>query len=131
MRETPRKIVLDASALIASIYDEKGSELVEKYLPHCIISSVNLTEVASYIVRQGNTIGETTEMLKDLAIPVAEYDEPQAFVAAGMVKETSKKGLSLGDRACLALAWSKKLPVLTADRLWKEVNVGIKIELIR
>ncbi len=124
-------MILDASALIASIYQEKGYDVVDKYLPHAIISTVNLTEVASYLVKKGNPIEEVSNLLRDLALTIAEYDETQAFKAADLIKKTATKGLSLGDRACLALALSCKLPVLTADRIWKSLDLGIKIEIIR
>lgn len=131
MTDYASSIVLDASALIASIYEEKGFEIVDRYLSSAIISTVNLAEVAAYLVRQGSTVVETEVLLRDLALPVINYDETQVFLATELVKKTITKGLSLGDRACLALGILKNLPVLTADRVWKTIDVGVKIECIR
>jgi ribonuclease VapC len=131
MSRLSQAIVLDASALIASIYEEPGCQVVDKHLPHAVISSVNFTEVASYMVRNGTSIEEVSELLQDLTLNVEDYDENQALIAAGLLKKTASKGLSLGDRACLALALSRKLPVLTGDKVWSSIDVGLKIELIR
>lgn len=123
--------MLDASAIIALIYREPGYELVEQHLPNSMISSVNLTEVASFLIREGNELEKICDLLQDLALMVVDYDEQQAFISAGFFNKTKVKGLSLGDRACLALGFVKGLPVLTADRIWKEVSVGVKVECIR
>lgn len=124
-------IVLDASALIAAIYDEKGADVVDRQLSGALISTVNLTEVASYLVREGMDFTQARELLKDLALETAAYDEGQAYLAAKLLPITAAKGLSLGDRACLALAMIRKLPVLTADKAWKTLDLEVKVELIR
>ena len=126
-----KAVVLDASALIASIYTEKGATIIDRYLPHALISTVNLTEVASYMIRQGVPIEEVSELLKDLSLDIIAYDEEQALLAGELLPKASPKGLSLGDRACLALGLSKKLPVLTGDKVWKSLDLDVKIELFR
>ena len=131
MTITTSHIVLDASALIASIYEEKGCEHVEPYLENAIISAVNFAEVASYLVRQDCAFETVDELLQDLALTVIDYDAPQALATAKLIKKTSAKGLSLGDRSCLALALSRNLPVLTADRVWKTLALGIEVKVIR
>lgn len=125
------RIVLDASALIAAIFEEKGSEEVEPYLPHAIMSTVNLAEVSSYMIERGIDSNDVSKMLKDLGIDLIPYDETQAFLTAKLRTKTKSKGLSLGDRACLALAITKNIPVLTADKAWKGLEIGIAIQLIR
>ena len=126
-----KAVVLDASALIASIYAEKGASAVDRHLSQAMISTVNLTEVASYMVRQGMPIDEVSELLTDLSLDIVAYDESQALLAAELLPKTVSKGLSLGDRACLALALAKKLPVLTGDRAWKSLDLDLKIEIFR
>lgn len=126
-----KPVVLDASALIASIYEEKGADAVDRRLANALISTVNLTEVASYMIRQGMAPDEAEMLLRDLSLVVEDYDENQAFAAAGLLNKTASKGLSLGDRACLALALTKGLPVLTADRAWASLDTGVKVETIR
>jgi ribonuclease VapC len=127
----PKSIVVDASALIALICQETGGRLVEKNLSNIEISTVNLAEVASYLIKKGLDVEETTSLLNDLAIPAIPFDETQAFCAAHLVNKTAAKGLSLGDRACLALAMQKDQSVLTADKVWKELDLNIEINLIR
>ena len=124
-------VVLDASALIAAIYAEKGAASVDNHLAHALISTVNLTEVASYMVREGTSFEQTQDLLKDLSLNVVEYDEDQALLAAQIVPITAPRGLSLGDRACLALAMLRRLPVLTADKAWAGLGLDLTIELIR
>lgn len=126
-----RRIILDASALIAVIFEEKGSQTVEKYLPRAVMSTVNIAEVASYMIEKGMDSKEIQELLKDLSLETIAYDETHAFLAASLRGKTKSKGLSLGDRSCLALALAEKLPVLTADRAWANVDIGVKVELIR
>lgn len=126
-----QSVILDASALIALIYQEAGMEVVEKYLSTSEISTVNLTEVAAYMIKQGITITEVVALLQDLSIPTIEFNEVQAFCAAHLVEKTASKGLSLGDRACLALAMQKNYPVLTADKAWASLDLNVKIKLIR
>lgn len=126
-----KAIILDASALIALLFEEKGMTLVESHLPHAQISSVNLTEVVSFLIKQGITEQETTGLIEDLALTIVDYDPPQAFLAGALISKTMHKGLSLGDRACLALAIQHDLPVLTADKTWAELHLPVKIKLIR
>lgn len=127
----PKPIILDASALIALIYQENGASVVEKNLPNAEISTVNLAEVASFLVKKGLNVKEVTSLLNDLSIPAIPFDETHAFLAAHLVNKTADKGLSLGDRACLALAMQNGQAVFTADKVWKELDLNIKINLIR
>ncbi|MDX1948878.1 MAG: type II toxin-antitoxin system VapC family toxin [Rickettsiales bacterium] len=126
-----KKFVLDASALIASIYQEKGHDIVDEYLSSAVISVVNLTEVVAYLIKQENNIQEIQGLIKDLNLEIIDFDEVQAFKCAELIKKTSKFGLSLGDRACISLGISKKLPILTADKIWKNLDLEAKIILIR
>lgn len=127
----PHAHVLDSSALIAVLFEESGADKVEQHLSGALVSSVNLTEVIAGMMRYGNAPRETQKILQTMAISVADYDEAQAVIAAEILPLTKSKGLSLGDRACLALAISRKAPVLTADRAWRDLSVGISITVIR
>ena len=124
-------VVLDASALIALIYAEKGANIVEKHLSHSIISTVNLAEVASYLAMQGMDNKMVASLLDDLALEIVSFNQEHAFLTTDLRPKTKSKGLSLGDRACLALAISEKLPVLTADTAWAKLDLKVKIQLIR
>lgn len=125
------KIVLDASALLAVINNEPGSELVEECLPGVVMSSVNISEAAAVLNGFGMPTAETQELINSLIGQVEVFDHQQAFIAAQLREKTKKYGLSLGDRACLSLARLKNFPVLTADKIWAKLNLGIEIKIIR
>lgn len=125
------KIILDASALIALIYQEKGHDIVAKYLAESTISTVNLSEVTAYLIKNGVSPKEVIALLTDLSLHIVEFSESQALLAGELITLTAAKGLSLGDRACLALAIEKKQPVLTADKAWATLDLGVRIILIR
>ena len=128
------KIVLDASSVIALINREKGCEIVEKYLEEAIISTVNFAEVISVVNRElfkseADRI-EGLKLITDTLPQIIDFDVNQAIISGELDSITKKYGLSLGDRACLALAKYKNIPVLTADKTWSKLNLGIKIKLI-
>ena len=129
------KIVLDASSVIALINREKGCEIVEKYLEEAIISTVNFAEVISVVNRElfkseADRI-EGLKLITDTLPQIIDFDINQAIISGELDSITKKYGLSLGDRECLALAKYKNIPVLTADKTWSKLNLGIKIKLIR
>lgn len=126
-----KPIVLDASALLALINKELGYAKVEACLQHAIISSVNVTEVASVLTEIGMPIAESKKLVFELVSDIIDFDHELAFMAAELRKITKPYGLSLGDRACLALGLKLKHPVLTADKSWTHLKIGINIELIR
>jgi PIN domain nuclease of toxin-antitoxin system len=129
------KIVIDASAVIALLNQENGYEIVEKNLSNAIISSVNFSEVITVasrnIFEDETVLEEGIKLLKNTFTHIVDFDEDQACIAAILDKSTKEYGLSLGDRACLALAKDKNLPVLTADKVWKKLKVGVEVQLIR
>lgn len=124
--------MLDASALIAWLRDEPGADVVQRALDAgSVISAVNLAEVLTRF----HDIGVAgTEVLGDLqlaGVTTLSYGEDDAQQTADMRAATRGGGLSLGDRACLALAIRLGQPALTADRAWAPLNVGAQVELIR
>ena len=125
------KIIFDSSAILALLKMEKGYEIVAERLDDAIISSVNFSEVVTVLARNGFGQEEVIKSLKDTFLHIEDFDTEQAIIAASFDKLTKAHGLSLGDRACLALAKHKNLPTLTADKVWKELKLGVKIQLIR
>jgi len=126
-------IVLDTSAVLAYLFQETGADQVLPVLEadSGIISSVNYAELVGKLIDQGMSVEIIRETLFDLELQVVDYDTAQAF-ETGVLRTISKAfGLSLGDRACLALATTKKLPILTADRVWLNVPVPIEVRVIR
>lgn len=125
------KLVLDASAVLAIYLLETGADYVAAELQTASICSVNVTEVLATLADKGappHTLHMAEAMLKDLTVP---FDFELARRAARLRPLTRKAGLSLGDRACLALAGRVGLPVLTADRAWAGLDLGVEIKVIR
>jgi ribonuclease VapC len=125
------EIVLDASALMAVLREEPGASAVEAVLDRAAISAVNLSEVQAKLVERGTAAKIAWSSLIDLDLDVVDFDVPQAKVAGDLRRLTRIQGLSLGDRACLALAQALGLPAMTADRAWAGLEVGIEIRTIR
>ncbi len=124
-------IALDASALLAFLYREKGADKVAAVADKACISAVNLSEVLGRFARDGHDPVKVLGQIASTALEVVPFGAQQAALTAAMVPATSRYGLSLGDRACLALAASRGIPVLTADRAWAGLNLDIAIRLIR
>lgn len=122
--------VLDASAILAYLYNETGAETVEPLLENSIISRVNATEVLTRLVYDGLNVVEARETFDKLNLGVAEFDEKQSLKAAELRPLTKHLGLSLGDRCCLALAILRNLPAVTADKNWANLAL-CEIEVIR
>jgi ribonuclease VapC len=123
--------VLDASALLALLNAEDGSDLVLRCLPQSIISTVNLAEVVTCLSKLGMPEGEIREALTVLGLEIVPFDQEQSFRAGLLNPYTQPLGLSLGDRVCLALAFITHATALTADRVWKDLDIGVEINLIR
>ena len=129
--------VLDASALLAYLRDEQGAELVTGAIANGVtISTVNLAEVLSRVAaRGGDPVRLAREMtergLLDGAISIEPFTVKDALEVARLRPITHGQGLSLGDRACIALACRLDLPALTADSAWSKVDLQIELRQIR
>lgn len=123
--------VLDASAVLALIFEEHGAETIKPRLSQSILSSVNLVEVISKLVDSELAPRREREFMRGLNCEIAPVDETLALRAGLMRRETRTFGLTLGDRVCLALAEREGLPVLTADRAWAALPLAIDVRLIR
>jgi ribonuclease VapC len=123
--------VLDASALLALVNSEPGAAKVQPLMPHAIISAVNFCETVQCLRRGGMPMDEVTLALTPLVSQPVPFDTPMAYVAAAIHEQTRALGLSFGDCACLALALSRKLPAVTAERVWDKVDVGVRVIKIR
>ncbi|WCM26054.1 type II toxin-antitoxin system VapC family toxin [Sphingomonas sp. QA11] len=123
--------VLDASALLAVLLDEPGGDRVLPALQEAVMSAVNLSESVSRAIDRGFAALDALALVDRFRLTVSAFDRRQAELAAGLRLATRPRGLSLGDRACLALALDLDCPVLTADRAWAELDLGVDIRLIR
>jgi PIN domain nuclease of toxin-antitoxin system len=125
-------VVLDASALLALLHNETGADRVEEALLNkAVISTVNWTEVIQKAIAKNISIDGLDNELEELGLSFISFESQQARVAGSLWQQTKTLGLSLGDRACLALAIHLDLPVLTADKIWQQLDIGISIQLIR
>jgi PIN domain nuclease of toxin-antitoxin system len=124
-------VVLDASALLAVLRAEAGAERVEQHLEGAGIGAVNLTEVVAKLIEDGVPEAQIRMAIGRLELDVHAFDANHAYAAGNLRGTTRALGLSLGDRACLALAQSLGALALTADRSWARLDLGIAIEVIR
>jgi len=126
------RVVLDASALLAILNQEPGAEaLTPELLSDAVISAVNLAEVHSKLVGRGLRTGDAWEAALSPIREAVSFTPEHARLSGDLVAHTRPLGLSLGDRACLALGLALKLPIYTADKSWKKVKVGARIHVIR
>ena len=124
-------MVLDASALLTVLQGEPGAERVIEVLPDAIISAVNLAEVASKLQERGMPDDRVKANIEALELTVAPFDGRLAIEAGLLRALTRSAGLSLGDRACLALARSLNATAVTTDRAWEALDIGVRIEFVR
>ncbi len=126
-----RVYVLDASALLCLLLEERGAEKVLAALPGCVIGAVNLSEVVAKLSDRGGAPAAIDAALSALDLEVAPFDAEQARLAGLLRLQTRGLGLSLGDRACLALACLRKTVALTCDANWAKLEIGCAVELAR
>ena len=123
--------VLDASALLAVMLGEPGAEPILEILPGAVIGAVNLAEVVAKLQERGVPDAEIDRNIAELDLPVIPFDAGQAMSAGKLRTRTRGLGLSLGDRACLALAMARELPAVTTDRGWMALDIGVSVIVAR
>ena len=124
-------IVADASAVIALLVGEPFTRFDPLRLPGAAISAVNLSQTLARLREIGMPEAEIGTAVATLNLRVIAFDEPQARATARLRTATRHAGLSLGDRACLALGGMLGCPVVTADRVWANLDVGVEVVVIR
>lgn len=129
------RYVLDASAVLALIKREPGHDRVAPMFANgsCQVSAVNWAEVLTKLSESGQTDSTVRAAAYALGATVIAFDAPQAETCGLLRTATRRFGLSLGDRACLALARTQGAVAVTADRVWLPLAepLGIAIECIR
>ena len=125
------EFVMDASAILALVYGESGRDRVAAALPSSRICTVNLAEVVSSMVEEEIPLYDIERRIGRLLSKVVDLDHDLAMKAGLLRAATRHKGLSLGDRACLALAMRERLPVMTADKAWADLDLPVEVVLIR
>jgi PIN domain nuclease of toxin-antitoxin system len=129
--EEVSSFVLDSSVLLAVLKQEPGASAYSNLLSGSLISAVNAAECISVLIREGGASQEVCSAIDFANVQIVTFDRGLAERAGALIALTKRFGLSLGDRACLALAAREKLPALTADRIWQSVDVGVEIRVIR
>ena len=124
-------VVLDASALLAYLQGEPGEKVVDRVLEESVISSVNWAEVVQKSIAAEVDVRGMLEDLKALGLQVEPFTAEDGEMAGQLWTQTRQAGLSLGDRACLSLGLRLKVPVLTADRAWTNLNLSLDVQVIR
>jgi PIN domain nuclease of toxin-antitoxin system len=122
--------VLDASAVLCLLQEEKGAERVAQILPDSMIGAVNYSEVVAKLVEAGLDEATVDSLIDNLQLNVIPFDRIQARLAGSLRSSTRKLGLSLGDRACLALAAAESATALTCERIWTKFEAPCKVETL-
>lgn len=123
--------VLDASAVLALLFGEPGAEaVVEHITAGAAMSTVNLAEVATVLIRNDRDPSAVLDPLR-AQVEIVPFTDADALTTAELYPEVSARGLSLGDRACLALARRLDATAVTAEHLWAELELNIRVDTIR
>ena len=124
-------VVLDSSAILAVIQNEPGQENVRPFLNGALVSTVNLAEVTTHLARSGAPQFIIEKAISKLSIHPYSFPNELVSLTGMLVQKTRQYGLSLGDRACLALGITKGFPVITADTIWADIDLPVEVRLIR
>lgn len=124
-------VVLDASALLAYLQDEPGSEVIDEVLAESVMSSVNWAEVVQKSIAAEVNADGMLDDLQALGLRIEPFTTEDGELSGRLWKHTRQAGLSLGDRACLSLGLRLKVPVLTSDRAWASLSLSLNVQLIR
>jgi ribonuclease VapC len=123
--------VLDSSAILAVLNDEPGANAVVAVLDDALVSTVNYAEVVAKLVERGSSPSQAQSALRSIALTTVDFDSGLAYRTGVLRGETRKHGLSLGDRACLALAEREGVAAMTGDRNWVGAVSTVEIRLFR
>ncbi len=123
--------VLDSSAVLAWLFDEPGHTLVDQALNGSLMCAVNWAEVLQKAESRQIDTSAMADQFEALGMTIVPFDKELATLSAGLWEPTKSVGLSLADRACLALVLQQQASVLTADRVWGNLNLGLNITIIR
>ena len=134
MRATAKakiRYVLDSSALLAVLQLEPGGDIVADAIENAVMSAVNLSEVIAALSRKGMPVSEAIRALRIFQLKIEPFDEAAGYAAAALLRPTSPYSLSFGDRACIVLGQRLHYPIMTADRAWARLDLGIELKMIR
>ena len=125
------RLVMDSSAVLDLLNAEVGADVVRDTISEAAISAVNVSEVVAKLAERGMPGSAISETLEELGLEIIPFDADQALATGLLRPITRDRGLSLGDRACLALGISLGCGVLTADRQCATLDLGVEVRLAR
>jgi PIN domain nuclease of toxin-antitoxin system len=125
------EVVLDSSAILASLIGEPGGDVLASRLEDSFVSAINYAEVVSKLIRGGMSEMDAAWATSQFGCRFVDTNEEQAAAAGAIHARTRDVGISMADAFCLSLAKVLACPVVTADRLWKRLDVDVEVELIR
>lgn len=123
--------VLDASALLALLHEESGADAVLGFLGDAAMSAVNWSETVQKLDARGVPVDGIRTNIEALGVTIVPFDADQAEDAASLWRPAAQARLSLGDRACLALARRLGVPAITADKSWATLHLAAEVKVIR
>ncbi|MBN9077492.1 MAG: hypothetical protein BGN87_07775 [Rhizobiales bacterium 65-79] len=123
--------IVDTSVIMAVVLGEEGQENAARLAPGSLLSSVNLAEIIAKCIEKAVPPEVAERYIGGSNIVVVDFDADQAFLAGELFKRAKKGVLSLGDRACIATAVRLGATAVTADRVWAELDLPCRVELIR
>lgn len=123
--------VLDSSAILAVLLAEPGAEAIAAIIPQSLVSVANEAEAITVLIRNGAPPEHALRSVLSLDYKVVDLDAGLARRAGTLWREVKPRGLSLGDRCCLALAERENLPAVTADQRWADLDLDIEVRLFR
>jgi PIN domain nuclease of toxin-antitoxin system len=124
-------VVLDASVVLAAVLGEAGHERLFALNEMPFVSTVNMAEARARLSDHGMSDATIEDVLSLVSKVVVDFTDADAIASAALRDKTRAAGLSLGDRACLALARRLNATALTADRQWATLQLPINVELLR
>lgn len=128
--KTAKLVVLDSTALLALMLNEPGAEQVASCLGHAVICAVNQAEVHAALVAAGLDRQKAWGHISQIECESVPFDARLAFIAGGLARAAQRPALSLGDRACLALAIDRQAPVYTTNPGWQDLLLDLEVVVI-
>jgi PIN domain nuclease of toxin-antitoxin system len=125
------EFVADASAILAFIRGEAGERKVAKWREQCLVATINLMEAYSRLIRYEMDPASVQQVLRETFPQTVPLERGLAEDSAALHAASRSFGLSYADCVCLVLGNHRRATVLTADRRWKDLQLGVKVELIR
>jgi PIN domain nuclease of toxin-antitoxin system len=125
------EVVLDASVVLAAVFKERGHEAVLELTGVPLVSTVNVAEVRTRLADKGLDRSAIDAALGFVRMAFVDFTVDHAAISADLRASTRSAGLSLGDRACLALAQERGAVALTADRAWSNVGTPVEVRVVR